>query len=416
MGDEDNLREQLLSLHSILVEIAGLHELGEIHDRALGYCLELTDSEFGFTGILREPGTGVIATGELRDSDMVLEVAAIRGFDPDPKFYEQFRMMALRSSVAGVVIREDCSHLTNDVDGDPHSVGQPQGHPRITKFLGVPLRLKDRVIGMIGAANKAGGYGPDDERLLSTFAAQVAVAVENARLYENQRQMIAELRQLHERLTEAERLQLLGRERARIAGALHDRIEQEVFTIGVRLNALLEDASLEPRVAKELRALRQLSIDASDEIRSAIFALTSPRRVSGALTDELRSMLSEFERETGIHAHLSVSGSASKDSDQVDDVVRVVVEEVLTNAKKHADARMVLVSIRYEPSNLNLVIQDDGKGAPDALLRTFKDSYFHFGLRHIRELVIDRGGAFEVANGDEAGLVVRITLPLEDGA
>ena len=416
MEDERNLQEQLLSLHSISVEIAGLRELGEIHDRALGYCLELTDSQFGFTGILREPGTGVIATGELRVSDMVMEVAAIRGFDADPKFYEQFRTMALRSSVAGVVIREDCSHLTNDVDGDPYSVGQPQGHPRITKFLGVPLRLKDRVIGMIGVANKSGGYGPDDERLLSTFAAQVAVAVDNARLYEHQRQMIGELRQLHERLTEAERLQLLGRERARIAGALHDQIEQEVFTIGVRLNALLEDASLEPRVAQELRALRQLSIDASDEIRKAIFALTSPRRVSGGLTDELRSMLSEFERETGIHAHLSVSGSASKDIDRVDDVVRLVVEEVLTNAKKHADARMVLVSLRYEPPKLDLVIQDDGKGAPAALLRTFEDSYLHFGLRHIRELVIDRGGVFDVANGDEAGLVVRITLPLEDGA
>ncbi len=416
MEDEDNLHEQLLSLHSISVEIAGLHELGEIHDRALGYCLELTDSEFGFTGILQEPGTGVIASGELRVSDMVMEVAAIRGFDADPKFYEQFRVMALRSSVAGVVIREDCSHLTNDVDADPHRVGLPQGHPRITKFLGVPLRLKDRVIGMIGVANKPGGYGPDDERLLSTFAAQVAVAVDNARLYEHQRQMIAELRQLHERLTEAERLQLLGRERARIAGALHDRIEQVVFTIGVRLNALLEDASLGPRVSQELGALRQLSIDASDEIRKAIFALTSPRRVSGGLTDELRSMLSEFERETGIQAHLSVTGSASKDSDQVDDVVRVVVEEVLTNAKKHAHARVVLVSLRYEPPKLDLVIQDDGKGAPEALLRTFKDSYLHFGLRHIRELVIDRGGTFEVTNGDEAGLVIRITLPLEDGA
>ena len=75
-----------------------------------------------------------------------------------------------------------------------------------------------------------------------------------------------------------------------------------------------------------------------------------------------------------------MSGSASKDIDRVDDVVRLVVEEVLTNAKKHADARMVLVSLRYEPPKLDLVIQDDGKGAPGALLRTFEDSYLHFGL------------------------------------
>ncbi len=155
-------------------------------------------------------------------------------------------------------------------------------------------------------------------------------------------------------------------------------------------------------MAEELRELRQLSIRASDEIRKAIFALTSPRRDGSGLTDELRSMLSEFERDTGIHAHLSVSGSASKDIEQVDDVVRVVVEEILTNVKKHADARMVLVSLRYEPQKLDLVIQDDGEGAPEALLRSFQDSYLHFGLRHIRQLVIDRGGEFVVTNGEEA--------------
>ena len=269
---------------------------------------------------------------------------------------------------------------------------------------------------MIGVANKASSFGSDDERLLATFAAQVAVAVDNARLHDSQRQMIAELRQLHERLTEAERLQLLGRERERIAGALHDRIEQEIFALGIRLTSILEDPSIEPNVAEELRALRQLSITASNEIRKAIFALSSPRRDGSSLADDLRSMLSELERETGIHAHLSVSEVASRDIEQVDDLVRVVVAEILTNVRRHAGARMVLVSLRYDPQTLDLVIQDDGSGAPEALLRSFQDSYLHFGLRHIRQLVIDRRGEFVVKNGEEGGLVVKVTLPLEGGA
>ena len=119
--------------------------------------------------------------------------------------------------------------------------------------------------------------GPDDEQLLATFAGQVAVAVDNARLYERQRQMLAELQQLHERLTEAEQAQLLGRERERIAGALHDRIEQNIFTIGVHLGALLEDASLDARLAPQLRELHQLSIAVADELRRAIFSLTGSR-------------------------------------------------------------------------------------------------------------------------------------------
>ena len=413
MGDGDDLLEQLVSLHSMSVEIAGLRELPEIHDRALGYCLDLTHSQFAFTGLLRDSGVRAVASGRIEASDQVMDVVAIRGFDPSPDFYELFHVMALRSSVVGVVIREERSYLANEVEADPHSVGQPDGHPPIRRFLGVPLRLGDAVIGMIGVANKPGGYDPGDERLLSTFAGQVAVAVDNARLYEAQRQMIAELQSLHELQSEAERAQLLGRERERIAGALHDRIEQEIFTIGVRLNALLEQETLGHGVAEHLRDLRQLSIKASEEIRRAIFALSGLEDEGSDLTNHVRSLLSELERSSPIRAHLAVSGTPGPAAESVHDVVRTILDEALTNVERHAEARMVLVSLRYEQERLDLVVQDDGVGAPELLLSTFQDSHLHFGLRHIRRVVIDSGGSFEVSNGEEAGLVVRVSFPLK---
>jgi DNA-binding NarL/FixJ family response regulator len=73
------------------------------------------------------------------------------------------------------------------------------------------------VIGMIGVANKRKGYGSDDERLLSTFANQVAVAIDNAGLYQHQREMIARLQELHEHLSKAERDELVALERERLA-------------------------------------------------------------------------------------------------------------------------------------------------------------------------------------------------------
>jgi signal transduction histidine kinase len=410
----DNLHEQLASLHSISVEIAGLHDLAEIHDQALGYCLNLTGSQFAFTGLLR--GTHAdTAGGQITVSDQVMDVVAIKGFDPSHEFYEMFHLMILRSSVVGVVIREDRCYLSNDVDRDPHSVGLPYGHPPVRRFLGVPLRLGDSVIGMIGVANKPGGYDAADQQLLSTFAGQVAVAVDNARLYEHQRRVIAELEELHARLTEAERVRLLGRERERIAGALHDQIEQGIFTMGVQLNALLERQSLDHEVAEQLRGLRQLSIEASDEVRRAIFALVGPQQGGTDLTDRLRLLLVGFERSTGIRAHLFVIGTPSPDVADIQDAVLLVVDEAISNVRKHADARTVLISLRHEPDWLDLIIQDDGVGASEVLLRTFQDSHFHFGLRHIQQLVIDRGGSFEVSNGEEAGLVVRASLPLKPG-
>jgi DNA-binding NarL/FixJ family response regulator len=75
------------------------------------------------------------------------------------------------------------------------------------------------VIGMIGVANNEKGYAVDDERLLSTFANQVAVAIDNAMLHQRDREMIAKLQQLHQHMSEAEREQLLALEREQTAAA-----------------------------------------------------------------------------------------------------------------------------------------------------------------------------------------------------
>src|SRR4030088_2662162 len=150
---------QLDSLYSISIEIARLHELPPVMDPALGHCLELTGSAFGFVGLLS-------------GSDQ-MDVAAIKGFAPsDARFYERFRLIPVRPSVFGIVITERRSSLSNDVPNDPLHVGQPRGHPPVRRFLGVPLQVGERVIGMIGVANKEGGYEAADERLLSTFANQ----------------------------------------------------------------------------------------------------------------------------------------------------------------------------------------------------------------------------------------------------
>src|SRR5712692_106969 len=146
-------RQQLESLYSISIEIASLHEMPKVLDRALGYCLDLTQSAFGFIGLL--------------NGSEQMAVAAIKGFEPsDPRFYERFRLIPVRPSVFGVTITEERSHISNDVAHDPFTVGQPRGHPPVRTFLGVPLRVGTTVIGMIGVANNPGGYVADDERLL----------------------------------------------------------------------------------------------------------------------------------------------------------------------------------------------------------------------------------------------------------
>jgi len=198
------LREQLQLLHALSVEIAALRNLQEVYDRTLTYCLQLTGSEMGAIDLVSEDGKE-------------LELVAIKGFQPtDASFLERYRTTPVRPSLFGLVIIEGRSRISNDVEHDPERVGTPDGHPILRTFLGVPLHVGPKVIGMIAVANRPGGYDSHDEQLLATFANQVAVAIENARLYERQQEMIARLEQFNQRLHEAERENLLGRERDRI--------------------------------------------------------------------------------------------------------------------------------------------------------------------------------------------------------
>ena len=204
MTSSSRFGDQLESLYGISVQIAGLRDLSEVYDLALTACLVLTESEMGFIDLVNEDRVD-------------MDVVAVKGFVPsDSKFYERFKRMPIRPSIFGSVITEGRPNISNDVENDPARLGQPPGHPPVRTFLGVPLRLGSEVIGMIGVANRRSGYGPEEERLLSTFANQVAVAIDNASLYEHQQKMIVRLQQLHTRLSQAERDQLVADESERI--------------------------------------------------------------------------------------------------------------------------------------------------------------------------------------------------------
>lgn len=391
-------RQQLESLYSISIEIARLHEIPQVLDRALGCCLDLTQSAFGFIGLI---------------NGQHMDVAAIKGFEPsDPNFYDNFRLIPVRPSVFGVVITNSSSKISNDVLHDPDRVGQPRGHPPVRRFMGVPLQVGEQVIGMIGVANKPSDYTTDEERLLSTFANQVAVAIENARLYQDQRQMIDELELLHLDLSLAEREQVLRQERERIAAELHDRIEQAIFTLGLKVNEILEREKVTEPIAAGLGDVKQLAIHTSEAVREAIFALSLPRPAAGGLLSELRRLVREAGKSHELEADLVVSGEPLRLSAESEQTLYVLAREALANVVRHARARRVLVSLRYSGDHVDLVIQDDGVGASEQILNHYQESGTHFGMKRSRRQVEDLGGSFDVGNGEESGLAIRVRLPV----
>jgi signal transduction histidine kinase len=225
--------------------------------------------------------------------------------------------------------------------------------------------------------------------------------------------MIGELEQLHRDLSMAEREQVLRQERERIAAELHDRIEQAIFTLGLKVNEILEREHVAEPIATDLGDVKQLAIHTSEAVREAIFALSLAQPAAGRLLSELRRLVREAGKSDELEADLVVSGEPLRLSAESEQTLYALAREALVNVVRHARARRVLVSLRYSDDHVDLVIQDDGVGASEQILKHYQESGTHFGMKRSRRQVEDMGGTFDVSNGEESGLAIRVRVPVK---
>jgi GAF domain-containing protein len=102
--------------------------------------------------------------------------------------------------ILGVLVQDATPLRLHDLTEDPRSVGFPPGHPPMKTFLGVPILLRNVAYGNLYLAEKwdGGDFTDEDEELVRLFAAQAAVAIENARLYESATRWSRQLESLNE--------------------------------------------------------------------------------------------------------------------------------------------------------------------------------------------------------------------------
>jgi signal transduction histidine kinase len=164
--------------------------------------------------------------------------------------------------ILGVLIEDARPLRLHDLTEDPRSVGFPPGHPVMRSFLGVPILLRSVAYGNLYLAEKAGGdFTDEDEELLTLLAAQAAVAVENARLYESATAWSQQLESLNEvgaaLVGELELEPLLDL----IASRLRELIEARLVAIALPSGGSLRIASADGTGADALTAVETLERD-----------------------------------------------------------------------------------------------------------------------------------------------------------
>jgi two-component system nitrate/nitrite sensor histidine kinase NarX len=243
---------------------------------------------------------------------------------------------------------------------------------------------------------RAGGaeFSDRDRGFLGTLASLVGIALSGAQMREGARQ------------------RAVLSERTRIAREMHDSLAQVLGAVHLRLRALETGVGTlaDDAVVAEVEALADVCAEAYRDVRETILGLRDANRhADRSLEDNLRSYLESYSTQSGISARLTNEvGHEVALSPRAEVHVIRIVQEALTNVRKHAVARSVVVSIRGTDTTTCFVIADDGVGFDPEVTASTQDGYGLFTMRDRAALL---GGTVQVDSSPGAGTTVTASVP-----
>lgn len=204
---------------------------------------------------------------------------------------------------------------------------------------------------------------------------------------------------------------LILEEKSRIARELHDTVLQLLFSSNLSVDWCLQRTGDDSVLAKKLGDVRRLTAQASNELRSAIFTLSS-RVADVGLVKALEQLTASFVEQQELPASFSTTGQPPVDLPVlIQNALHRVVRESLMNVYKHAHASHAMVRLIFDRERIAVVIQDDGVGLPAQVATEYMNDPAHFGLRTVARQIEELRGQFEIMRGDEGGTIVRAVVP-----
>jgi PAS domain S-box-containing protein len=262
-------------------------------------------------------------------------------------------------------------------------------------WMGVPLMAGEQHFGWLSLEHsQPHAYAPRHAALAQTIANQAAVAIENARLYQ-----------------QAQRLAVLE-ERQRLARELHDSVTQALYGIGLGahtarsvLREELPAEQLKRSLAEPLEYVLSLAEAALTEMRGLIFEMRPD-----SLENEGLVVALERQADTLKARHLlEVETDLCKEPPlpfEVKEALYRITSEALNNVVRHARASRVLIQLGSCTETITLQVRDDGVGFDP------QDRFLgHLGLHSMRERAVQLGGDLEIESSPGRGTCITVRIP-----
>jgi PAS domain S-box-containing protein len=225
---------------------------------------------------------------------------------------------------------------------------------------------------------------------------------------------VTEQKQAQGRIIEQQRLLAKLQEREQLARELHDGIGQIFGYVSLQAQTALkwmQDGKNE-KAGSVLGRIVEVSKDAHADVRESILSLRAGPEKKGVFIPNLKNYLDRFQRNYGIRTELSVSRGINEDTfdPEVEAQLMRIIQEALTNARKHSGARNFRVSVELDSNKGCLTITDDGDGF-DCSNPANGDGN-HFGLVFMRERMEQIGGALNINSTPGGGTVLNLEVPI----
>lgn len=261
------------------------------------------------------------------------------------------------------------------------------------KLAAFPLIKGDQRLGILLVDNSFSGkkIDNDDLEILRLFAHQASVAVNNAQSYRQSQEA---------RLIE---------ERNRIASEMHDNVIQSLYGMRLMLEACLRDSVATPQLAKRLKEVLSISADILEELRSTIDNLYEMRIGKQRLTHLAKEQARKFAGSGDLQISVSVKGTEPDLPASFKKDLYLIIQEIISNIVKHAQATKVRVFIEFSPEEIGVRISDDGIGFhPSAVT---DEGRAGVGLRTISSRLEKLGGKISFESAGDRGTKVVICVP-----
>jgi len=289
----------------------------------------------------------------------------------------------------------------------PSQVDQALQAEGTRSYINVPLLFQGELIGTLNfGAEKPGAFTQEYVEIAQEVAGQLAVAIQNARLFNSVTQQREELRALAVRLEEMEEA-----ERRRLAQELHDSVGQNLTALGINLNVIsnLLPSETETGLRKRLDDCFNLVEETTDRIRNVMAELRPSVLDDYGLVAALRWHAERFSERTGVAILMGEEDLKRQLPTAVAAAIFRIAQEALTNISKHARASQVTLQLQDVAGGVRFTVVDDGVGFDPNILRQ-PGGRSGWGLVTMRERATAMGGNLSVRSEPGKGTQVVVEV------